>query len=112
MRIKQAEPAVAAAVAGFVVAAYQYPRGGRQQWCCWIEEVFLPSPPVVAPGAARTASFIGGTLELAIVVVAQVNDQVGMPRGGEPRDGRERPFHRIVARLLDGLFQPTAGVAD
>ena len=59
----------------------------------------LPRVPAVAPGTARAARIAGRTGILAVVVVADVDDEIRRRLGGCARDGRERPLRGVIARL-------------
>src|SRR5579872_1073756 len=112
MRVEQSEPADAAATADFMIAAYQHPGCGGEQRRGGIEKVLLPGGPVVTVRTAGTASAIWWAWRFSIVVVADIDDQVGMTRGSQAGDRGEWPFVRAVAVLHEVAFEAAAGVAE
>src|SRR5207244_7178490 len=109
-----------------VVAAGHDPRRGSEQRRRRRKEIGLPGLPVVAIRAALAARVALWAGALAIDVVADVNDQVGLARGNGLAQPGERPLRLLVAILelasrmilmvvlvlrLGGL-EPTAGVAQ
>jgi hypothetical protein len=111
-RIEEPHPTLAAAFAHLVIAAHHNPRRGLEERRRRIEEIGLPSGPIVAvraPGAALVAGRTGG---LAIVVVADMDHQIGLVIGGVLGDVRKRPLLGVVAILQRRPLDAAAGVAD
>ena len=92
-RIEEAPPALPRAIARFVVAAHDDPRRGGEQPARRLEEVGLPCVPAVAPRAAGASGLRGGHALFAIVIVADVDDEVGLP-SRRPRWRRARTATR------------------
>ena len=115
-RVEQPPPPLPAAIAGFVIATHEDPRRRREQCLPGREEIRFPTRPGKAIRAARAAGVAGWTGRLAVVVVADVDHDVGRLRGGELGQRAKRPLLRIVARLEQALvavrLHPAAGVAD
>src|SRR5204863_5163572 len=103
---------LSAASAQFVIAANHDPGCRREERRRRVEEIGLPTRPIVAMRAAGAAGAPGRTGADPVVIVAKVNDEIG-PLGGGARGYRsERPGGRIAA-ILDRLsFEAAAGIAD
>ncbi len=110
--VQQPEPALAAARAVLVVAAHQHPGRGGEQRLGGREEVRVPGRPVVAPGAAGAAGASGRAGGFAVVVVADVDHEIRVVTGRQPRHLRERPRAGVVAGLHGLALQAAAGVAE
>src|SRR3954447_18898001 len=110
--IEQAEPALSATAAGLVVAAHPEPGRGGEQRYRRIEQLRLPGRPVVAMRAAGAAGDGGRTALLAVVIVADMDHQVGPLGDGARCDRRERPSRRIGAILRGAADDPAPGIAD
>ena len=94
-----------------MVAAYEYERMNVQHHLPWREKVRFPSRPVVAEH--RTADLRFRTFALTIVIVAEMNGEIGFGGGDGLGNGCERPSHRIGAGLdRFAGFETAAGVAD
>jgi len=62
--------------------------------------------------AAGTAPSIDGTCCLAVIVIADMDDQIGFVAGRVLGNCRKRPSLRVVAILERVFFKPTTGVAN
>ena len=98
-RIEQPEIAWAGAAADLVIAAHDDPWGRAQGRRGGREEIRLPGRPVVAIGAARAAGVTRRAGALAIEVVADMDDEVGLGVGDALGHLREWPESGIVAVL-------------
>ena len=96
-RIEEAPPALPRAVARFVIAAHDDPRRGGEQIARRLEEIGLPRVPAVAPRTAGAPGVTRGACAFAIVIVADVDDEIGRRRGGGVGDALERPRCGVVA---------------
>src|SRR5438477_8161257 len=111
-RIEEAEPAPPTAAAQLVIAAYDDPRRGGEKRRRRIEEVSLPGSPVIAMRAAGTAGASGRATADPVIVIAEMDYEIG-PVGGRVRGNRgERPGGRAATILDRTPFEPTAGIAD
>jgi hypothetical protein len=95
-----------------VVAAHEDPRRGLQQGPGRREEVGLERRPVVTMGAPGASIVARGTRILAIDVVANMDDQIGVPARRSLGDLGKGPLRRVVARLGLASFNPAASIAD
>src|SRR5204863_1656840 len=114
MRIEKTEPSLTGARALLVIAAQDDPRRCCEERHCRLEEIGLPDIPPVAPWTPVASCNRCWARIFAIVIIADVNDEIrGKARCGG-RDAGERPCCWIVARLpyAEGLVQPTTRVAQ
>ena len=100
--VEEPEPAFAGAAAILVIAAHQHPGGGREQRRRRGEEVGIPGVPAVAVGAAGAARMAGRAGVLPVMIVADVNDEIGAGRRRCRGDLGERPGIDVVA-VLGGI---------
>lgn len=113
-RIEKAPPALPGALAGFVIAAHDDPRRRGEEQARRREEVRLPRIEAKSPRTPGAAGITVRTGAIAIVIVADVNDDVRVQGRRRRGDARVRPLRRIVARLprrATGVDR-TAGVTD
>ena len=113
-RVEEAPPALSRTRAGLVVAADDDPGRHRHELRGRCEHIRFPCVPAVAPRAARAAGVAFGTRVLAIVVVADVDHEVGRGGGRRVRDGSKRPRRAIVAGLerRAGKAGAASGIAE
>ena len=109
--IEQAKIARAGTAADLVIAAHDDPRRRAQCRRGGREEVRLPGWPIVAVGATRAAGVAGRAGALAIEVVADVDDQVGLGVRDALGHLCEWPERGIVAILEFASSVIVVGVA-
>ncbi len=111
-RIEEPEPAETAAAALLVIAAHHDPGGGSKERLRRIEEIGLPGIPGVAIGTAAAAGPRGRAGRLAIEIIADMDDEIGLLGRGLGGDRGEGPGGWIVAILDEIALEPTARIAD
>ena len=113
IRVEIPVPALAGAVAGLVIAADHDPRRGRQQRRPRREEVRRPDVGPVAPRRAGAGRVARWARVVAVLIVADVEDEVGLHRRGRRCVHGEGPDRRIAAGLVDVPDRDAAaGVAE
>ena len=111
-RVEKAHPALAAARAKLVIAAHHDPGRRLEKRRGRLEEIRLPRAPIVAMRAVRAAFVAGRAGILAVVIIADMDHQVGLAAGGVLGDDRERPLSLVVAILRRTALDAAAGVAE
>src|SRR6516164_1009693 len=72
-----------------------------------------PAMSPVIPVRTAGASFsVDRTCGLAVIVIADMDDQIGLAAGRTAGNRGKRPSLRVVAILDRASFKPTTGVAD
>src|SRR5262249_61666191 len=82
-----------------MIAAHNDPRRGAQRRGGRGEEIGLPGRPVVAMWAARAAGVARETGALAVEIIADVDDEVGVDLSNPCGQTRKQPARRDVAVL-------------
>src|SRR5262249_26251806 len=110
LRRKENPPARTGARPALVIAAHHDPGRARQQRRGRLEEILLPDFPIVAVRTGLALRRVRA-LRLAIVIVADMDDEIGIERGPFFRDRVERPAGGAAVLRLRSL-DAAAGVAD
>ena len=112
--VEEREPSHRIAIAGLVIAAHEDPGGAAEECCRWRKEIRVPGRPVVAVRVALATCEVGGAGTFPVEIIADMDDQVGVPGGNGFGHLSERPRLGIIAGLiflLPGVDAAT-GVAD
>ena len=112
--VEKSPPALARAIARFVIAADEDPRCRGEQRPRRRKKVGIPRVPAIAPRAVGAVGISGGTGIFAIMIIADVDHQIRKHRRGRGGDARKRPSLAIVAGL-EGFVRsldPAPGVPD
>src|SRR6516164_6017300 len=112
MRVEKSKPAAATTRAQLMITADHEPGRGGQERRCRLEEICQPSLPVIAMRAAGASLSIGRTCRLAVIVIADMDHQIGLVAGRTPGNRGKWPSLWIVAVLDGASLEPAAGVAD
>mmetsp|Transcript_20972 Transcript_20972/g.80852 ORF Transcript_20972/g.80852 Transcript_20972/m.80852 type:complete len:363 (+) Transcript_20972:1485-2573(+) len=112
--VEVAHPALPGTAAGLVVAAHEDPGRRGQQRACGLEKIGLPGVVAIAPGAGLANGHARRAGAFAVVVVADMYDQVGLQGERLCEHALKGPVDRVVAALVGqvGCLQPATGVAD
>ena len=111
-RVQKAKPSIRPAPALLVIAAGKNPRRGGQEARRRIEKVRAPALPAISTWTAPTSGPSLRAGSLSIVVVANMDYEIGPLRRGVSCHRGKRPKLRVVAVLHLRALQPAAGVAD
>ena len=109
--VQIAEPRRTAALAVFVVAADHDERRAGEDGLAGREPVGVPRHARVAPAVDALRHDLRAVV-LAVVVVTDVDEQIGMHGRDRLRDLRKRPVRDVAAVLLLLAQHPAAGVAE
>mmetsp|Transcript_72090 Transcript_72090/g.220693 ORF Transcript_72090/g.220693 Transcript_72090/m.220693 type:complete len:266 (+) Transcript_72090:449-1246(+) len=111
-RVHEQEVPVSAPIALLVVSAEHDPRRGGHQPQAWLEEIGVPTIPIVAPRPWDTlvrrvvdagAPLVLRTRALPVQVIADMHDDIGQPRRGLVHLVLERPIVQGLVRPADAL---------
>ncbi len=111
--VEETEPALAGADAVLVVAPDHDPRRGGQKRRRRREEIRIPGVPAVAEGTAGAAPVVDRACRFTVMIIADMDHEIGA-RGRRHRgDFGKRPCHGIIAVLgRIARRQPAPGVAE
>jgi hypothetical protein len=112
VRVEQVKPPSATTAAQLVIATNHDPGSGGKERRRWREEIRLPRLPIIAVRASGAPPSVDRTCALAVIVIADVDHQIGLAAGRTAGDCSKRPGLRVVTILDCMPLKPTASVAD